>query len=383
MKMANNAKIKSHEYWMAKALKLAEKGRYSTDPNPVVGCIIVKEDELLAQGWHQFPGGSHAEINAINSVSNIPSGCDFYISLEPCSHKGKTPPCVDAVILCQPAQVFIAMQDPNPLVAGKSVDKLKQQNIKVNIGLLREQAETLNPGFYQRMRESRPFVRLKMASSLDGRTALANGESQWITGEAARRDVQFLRARSSAILTSADTVKRDNPRLNVRLDSDDLDQQQAVRQPVRLIVDSQLKLTGKEQIFQHGKNIIFTTIVDKVKQANLKLDNTEVFVLDQTPEGFIDLRQMMSQLASMEINEIHTECGQRLAGALLQQSLVDEIVLYIAPCLLGCDAKGLFNLGSLTKLSDKVTLSVKQLRLLGEDIRITATVKSNHFISNS
>ena len=241
----------NHQRWMAQALQLARKGLYSTHPNPRVGCVVVKESKPVARGWHEFTGGPHAEINAISN-NQVPPGCDFYVTLEPCSHHGKTPPCVDALIKRQPGRVIIAMQDPNPLVAGAGIAKLQAAGIEVVSGVLESEARLLNPGFVSRLEKGRPFVRLKMATSLDGRTALKNGESQWITGESARLDVQRLRARSSAILSSAKTIKDDNPSLNLRLSKSDLDQNTEVRQPVRVIVDAKLQLTGNEKVFQTG-----------------------------------------------------------------------------------------------------------------------------------
>jgi len=362
-----------HEYWMAKALQLARKGLYSTHPNPRVGCVIVSAGEQVAAGFHEFPGGPHAEINALVQLGGNAEGCTVYVTLEPCSHTGKTPPCVDALIKARPQTVVIAMQDPNPLVSGHGVEKLQQAGIEVISDVLKSQAMELNAGFVKRMVEQRPFVRLKMAMSLDGRTALANGLSQWITGEEARSDVQFLRARSSAILSSAKTVLADDASLNVRLDQQQLQQDCAVRQPVRIIIDSQLILTGEEKLFTIDSEIwIFTCSQDEQAIAHFKQYNTRVYQLSADSSGHIDLIELMQKLAELEINDIHTECGSVLAGALLKNNLVDELVVYMAPSLLGDQAKGLFDLGEISIMSDKFQLDIRDVRCVGNDIKITA-----------
>ncbi len=362
--------LANNEYWMSQALQLARKGLYSTAPNPRVGCVIVKDNTLLAEGWHEYAGGPHAEINAINNA-DIELGCDIYITLEPCSHQGKTPPCVDALLKMKPTKVIIAMQDPNPLVAGEGIARLKQAGIAVITGVLEAQARELNCGFVSRFENNRPFIRLKMAGSLDGRTALNNGISQWITGEAARRDVQFLRARSGAILTSAATILADSPSLNVRLSSEELGQQGEVRQPVRVVLDSQLQLSGKEKLFNtDGAVWIYTLITDKDKHRRLVAAGADITVLDDL-DGHVNLHQLFKHLASREINEAHTECGQTLAGTLMREKLVDELVLYLAPQFLGNQARGLFNLGELIDMDAAPKCKIKQLRNVGEDIRIT------------
>ncbi len=361
------------EVWMSRALQQARKGWYSTHPNPRVGCVIMRDGEMLAEGFHEYPGGPHAEINALNALDGDARGATVYVTLEPCSHTGKTPPCADALIAAQPARVVIAMQDPNPLVAGRGIEKLKNQGIEVVCGVMKNQALALNRGFIKRMQYGLPALRVKMGMSLDGRTALANGISQWITGAEARRDVQFLRAQSSAILSSATTVIQDDASLNVRLDAAALQQQVAVRQPLRVIVDTQLRLSGQEKLFeQAGEICIFTTSKDVQKKAALESDQISVRVMPEHIDGRIDLKAMLQQLAQMEINEVHCECGATLAGALLQQQLVDEVVLYIAPDLLGNQARGLFELGEISIMSDKLAMQIEDLRMIGRDIKITA-----------
>lgn len=366
---------------MAKALRLARRGLYSTTPNPRVGCVVVKQGEFLAEGWHVYAGGAHAEINAISQL-DIPPGCDFYITLEPCSHQGRTPPCVDALIKLQPTSVIIAMQDPNPLVAGASIKKLRAANIEVVCGVLEDQARKLNAGFIARFEKQRPFLRLKMASSLDGRTALQNGKSEWVTGAAARRDVQFLRARSCAILTTAATVLADNPSLDVRLSAAELGQDRDVRQPVCVVIDRELRLSGKEKIFSKAGAVwIITQNADKNKHQPLITAGADITVLEgnasKGDQGKLDLLQLMQHLASREINEVHCECGQILAGALLQQGLVDELVIYMAPKLLGSQARGLFEIGELTDMDSSVNLQLKQLSVVGEDLRLHLIPEQN------
>jgi diaminohydroxyphosphoribosylaminopyrimidine deaminase/5-amino-6-(5-phosphoribosylamino)uracil reductase len=372
--MPHNPDQLPHQYWMAKAIQLARHGFYSTAPNPRVGCLVVKQDICVAQGWHEYLGGPHAEINAIRGQT-IEAGSCFYVTLEPCFHQGKTPPCVDALIKLKPSCVVIAMQDPNPLVAGKGIAKLKEAGIEVICGVLETDARQLNVGFISRMEQKRPFISVKMATSLDGRTALANGVSQWISGEPARLDVQRLRARSSAILTTARTVLDDNPSMNVRLSSADLGQTVEVRQPVRIIIDSQLCLTGNETIFSNGGQVwVITTNTNQETHEPLLQAGAEVIVLDREQKNEqVDLSQLMQYLASREINEIHTECGQRLAGALMQLQLVDEIVLYLAPCFLGNQAQGLFDLGEIMQMKDRVNCHINDVRTIGNDIRLTLT----------
>jgi len=360
----------NHEYWMAQALRLARKGMYSTHPNPRVGCVIVKDAKLVSQGWHEFTGGPHAEVNAIGN-NEIPPGSDFYVTLEPCSHQGKTPPCVDALIKLKPGRVVVAMKDPNPLVAGAGIAKLEANGIEVVLGIMESEARLLNPGFISRLEKNRPFVRLKMALSLDGRIAIKSGESQWITGKSARLDVQRLRARSSAILTSAKTIMDDNPSLNLRLSKSDLDQNIEPRQPVRIIVDAKLRLTGKEKIFStKGEIWVYTLNSSPFDIERLVAAGAQVSILDDSGSGNINLTKLMTHLANREVNEVHTECGQTLAGALIQRRLVDEIIVYMAPKILGSRSIGAFDLGQVSRMSESVNCNIEQVRKLDDDIRI-------------
>ena len=364
----------SHHYWMAEALRQARKGLYSTPPNPRVGCVIVAEDKMVASGWHGYTGGPHAEVNAINAAE-IPIGADFYVTLEPCTHHGKTPPCVDALIEARPARVIVAMQDPNPQNNGRGLEMLRDQGIEVITDVLGPEAHELNRGFVKRMEQSLPFVSVKMACSLDGRSALKNGISQWITAKPARRDVQLQRARASAILSSAQTVLDDDPSLNLRLSKQDLKQIFEVRHPVRVIVDSRLRLSGHEKVFStRGEIWIYTLSRDEDKKERLAASGATLIELEADESGHISLPTLMRDLADRGINEVHTECGQRLAGALLSQQLVDQVVLYLAPHLLGSKARGVFDIGELTDMEQRQTCSIRDIRQVGDDLRLTLNV---------
>jgi diaminohydroxyphosphoribosylaminopyrimidine deaminase/5-amino-6-(5-phosphoribosylamino)uracil reductase len=359
---------------MAEALRQARKGFYSTPPNPRVGCVIVADDRMLAAGWHEYTGGPHAEVNAI-AAAEIPHGADFYITLEPCSHHGKTPPCVDALIAAKPARVIVAMQDPNPQVGGQGLEKLRAHGIEVTTDVLAAQARELNRGFIKRMEQGMPFVSIKTASSLDGRTALKNGISKWITAAPARRDVQLQRAQASAILSSAQTVLDDDPSLNVRLSKQDLEQTCEVRQPVRILVDSNLRLSGDEKIFSTAGEIwVYTLSQDAEKQARLVDRGATLIEIQASSAGHICLASMLQDMASRGINQVHTECGQRLAGELINRQLADQIILYLAPHLLGSDARGAFDLGELTAMEQRKTFTIRDTRQIGDDLRLTLSV---------
>lgn len=349
--------------YMARALTLARRGLYHTDPNPRVGCVLVKEGIVVGEGWHQRAGEAHAEVIALESARERARGATAYVTLEPCCHQGRTPPCTDALLKAGIARLVAAMSDPNPQVAGKGFTILQEAGVEVECGLLEAEARALNPGFIQRMTQGRPFVRLKLAMSLDGRTALASGESQWLTGEAARRDVQRLRARSSAILTGIGTVLTDNPSLNVRLP-------EATCQPLRVILDTQLRTPPTAKILQlPGQVLIFTAIADPAMHEPLRATGTEIAILPRAEPG-LDLRAGIVALARRECNEIHVECGSTLAGALLQARMVDELVIYMAPLLLGDKARGLFQLPELKCMSERWELEIVETRAVGRDWRI-------------
>lgn len=363
--------IKNHQYWMAQAIRLAQKGMFTTSPNPRVGCVIVKNNELIGQGYHAYQGQAHAEINALNSLASpdLAKGSCVYVSLEPCAHTGKTPPCVNALIEAQVKQVVIAMQDPNPLVAGKSISLLQEHQIEVTQGILEAEAFVLNAGFIKRMSSGLPFVRLKMAISADGKTALKNGNSAWITGEPARHDVQLLRARACAVLTGINTVLQDDPSLNVRLTAQQLGIER-VRQPIRVVLDSQLRLPLQAKMLDlDGDTWVFTVNSDAEKRQILEQQGVKVF-LQSSDMKQLDLTQVLKTLAEQGINEIHTECGATLAGALLQQQLVDELYIYQAPKLLGHHAQGMVLWDELTQMDQALQLNLQNCSQIGEDLKL-------------
>ncbi|MCK5002367.1 MAG: bifunctional diaminohydroxyphosphoribosylaminopyrimidine deaminase/5-amino-6-(5-phosphoribosylamino)uracil reductase RibD [Gammaproteobacteria bacterium] len=347
---------------MQRAIRLAQKGLYSTDPNPRVGCVLVKDNKIVGEGWHQKAGEPHAEVLALRQAGNEAKAATAYVTLEPCSHTGKTPPCAEALVEADVSRVVVAMQDPNPLVAGQGLKRLQDSGITVESGLMEAQARALNPGFIKRMETGLPYVRVKMAMSLDGRTAMASGESQWITGDAARRDVQLLRARSSAVLTGIGTVLSDDPSMNVRLTAEELDVDE-VRQPLQVVLDSALRFPAKAKIAEvNGDVVIMTTSKNDVANA----------VQVEEKDGHVDLKAALKFLAEKEINEIHVEAGAILSGAFLQQQLVDEIVVYMAPHIMGDEARGLFALPGLSEMKDRISLDIQDVRMLGKDLRITA-----------
>ena len=353
--------------FMARALQLAQRGLYTTDPNPRVGCVIVKDGRIIGEGWHQRAGGPHAEIHALNAAGPQARGATAYVTLEPCCHHGRTPPCTDALIQAGIVRMVVAMSDPNPLVAGQGAAVLTAAGLRVESGLMQTQAEALNPGFISRMRSNRPYVRAKLAVSLDGRTALAHGVSQWITGEAARADVQGLRARSSAILTGIGTVLADDPSLNVR--AFDIG-----RQPLRVVVDGGLRMPATAKMLRlPGATLIVTARDDAADASRLVEAGAEVLLLP-TDSGRVDLAALMQHLALREINELMVEAGAGLCGALLAAQLLDEVVIYYAPHILGSSAQAMFALPGLENMQQRVALQVQDVRAVGDDWRVTARV---------
>jgi len=349
---------------MARALQLAELGLWTTTPNPRVGCILVRDGEIVGEGWHEKAGEPHAEVVALRAAGDKASGATAYVTLEPCSHHGRTPPCAEALIAAGVARVVAAMSDPNPLVAGRGMALLQAAGIETACGLLENEARELNIGFVSRMTRGRPWLRLKAAASLDGKTALNNGVSQWITGPEARRDGHRWRARACAILTGIGTVRDDDPQLNVR----DLD---TPRQPLRVVVDSRLETPLTARLLQGGPVLIAGAVDDAAKSAALRAAGAEVLILPNVA-GKVELKDLLEELGRRGINEVHAEAGFKLNGSLMRESLVDELLLYLAPCLIGHDASGLFNLPELTNLSDKRLLQIRDLRQIGEDIRLIA-----------
>ncbi len=361
--------------FMARAIQLAKKGQYTTHPNPRVGCVIVKDGKIIGEGYHQKTGQPHAEINALRDVKNGDTkGATAYVTLEPCSHTGKTPPCANALLEAQISRVIIAMQDPNPQVAGQGVQRLLDAGITVEVGILEEQTRTLNGGFIKRMEQGLPWVRIKLAMSLDGRTAMASGESQWITGAEARQDVQRLRAKADSILTGSGTILHDNPSLNVRISANELGISGEVQQPLKVILDSQLKTPLDARLLSlENTTLIFTQSHDEKLKDAFHAMGAEVIQIEKgkgQKQG-LPLKQILQQLAKREINEIHVEAGATLCGALLQENLADEIIIYMAPTIMGSDARGLFNLPELDQMKDKIDLKIKDIRAVGGDWRIT------------
>lgn len=354
-----------HEY-MSRAIQLAWHGLYSTDPNPRVGCVIVRDGVIVGEGWHERAGEAHAEVNALQQAGEKAEDATAYITLEPCSHTGKTPPCTDALLEAKVARVVAAMQDPNPRVAGSGIQQLRNAGVQVEVGLLEAEAKQLNPGFIQRMSAGRPFVRNKLAMSLDGRTAMADGESKWITGEAARMDVQRLRARSSAIVTGVGTILADDPSLTVRLDETE-------RQPLRVIIDTNLSTPADARVLNEpGETLIVTCSEDEDVIALLTEKGAEVRQLP-SHAGSVDLHALMELLSELQINEVLLETGATLSGAMLEAELIDEIVIYMAPILMGNEARGLYRLQHIQSMQDKIQLEIRDTRVVGTDLRITAT----------
>lgn len=349
---------------MAHALQLAGHGLYTTSPNPRVGCVLVKNDQIVGASWHEHAGQAHAEVHALQQAGDHVQGATAYVTLEPCSHHGRTPPCADALIAAGIVRVVAAMRDPNPIVAGTGLARLQTAGIAVSHGLMELQAQELNPGFISRMMRQRPWVRTKIAASLDGGTALQNGSSQWITGDAARQDVQHWRARACAILTGIGTVLADDPQLNVRELKTD-------RQPLRIVLDSHLRLRPEARILQ-GEGVLVVCVDDQLPQANaLRAAGAEVLALPGH-NGAIDLPGLLTELAQREINELHVEAGARLNGELLRLQLIDEFVFYLAPVLLGASARGLFDFPALTAMAQRTNLDIIALDRVGQDIRIRA-----------
>jgi len=358
--------------FMAHAIRLAERGAYTTHPNPRVGCVIVKNNKIIGEGWHIEAGKEHAEINALNDVVDSGSdikGATVYVSLEPCSHQGKTGPCSTALVKAGVAKVVVAMLDPNPQVSGQGIQELKDNGIEVEVGVLQTQSEKLNPGYIKRMKTGRPFIRNKMAMSLDGRTALASGESKWITSEDARHDVHKLRARSDCILTGVGTILVDDPSMTVRIDGLD-------KQPLRVIVDTHLSTPLDAKILaQAGKTIILTSREDPADVKRFSKYGIEVIKIAQKGSN-LDLDAVVDYLGTLGINEVLLEAGATLSGAMLQAGLVDEFVIYMAPVLLGNNAKGLFGLSNIETMNQKIALNIIDQRVIGVDWRITATVST-------
>jgi diaminohydroxyphosphoribosylaminopyrimidine deaminase/5-amino-6-(5-phosphoribosylamino)uracil reductase len=355
---------------MARALKLAARGLNTTTPNPRVGCVLV--DPLgvtVGEGWHRRAGDAHAEAIALAMAGGAAKGATAYVTLEPCSHFGRTPPCADALINAGVSRVVAAMHDPNPLVSGRGMERLRASGIQTHVGLLEGEARELNIGFVSRMSRGRPWLRLKAAATLDGKTALSNGTSQWITGEPARRDGHKWRARACAILTGIGTVREDDPRLDVRAVP-------CEREPLRVLVDARLDVSLSAKILAGGHCLIAAAVGDADKVAALAHQGVEVVLLPNN-SGKVDLPALLSELARRGCNEVHAEAGFKLNGSLLREACVDELLLYLAPMLVGDSAQGLFNLPEMLGLGEAVRLNVTDVRSIGKDVRLLARINAS------
>lgn len=362
---------KADDYrFMARAIQLAGRASFHVHPNPRVGCVMVKDGNIVGEGWHVRSGEAHAEINALDQACDPVQGSDCYVTLEPCCHQGKTPPCTSALIEAGIRRVILASPDPNPEVGGQGMAQLQSAGIEVLTGLMQDRAEALNPGFMKRMRKGRPYVRCKMAMSLDGRTALANGNSRWISSKPSRVDVHGMRARSSAILTGINTVLADDPSLTVRhVDSDGY-------QPLRIVMDTSLRMpVDARMLRQPGETIIVTLSTDAGKRKALQ-DAGARIVTGTEENGHIAADKLLDVLASeLSINDVLVETGPTLAGRLLGDNLVDEMILYTAPRLLGDSARGVFTLPVYDRVEDSPQLMIEDITTIGPDVRIRARVQ--------
>jgi diaminohydroxyphosphoribosylaminopyrimidine deaminase/5-amino-6-(5-phosphoribosylamino)uracil reductase len=365
-----NFSAEDHAF-MARAIALTERGRDTATPNPSVGCVIAKGGRILGEGWHERAGEPHAEARALASCGESPEGATAYVSLEPCAHEGRTPPCTRRLVEARISRVVVAVEDPNPLVAGHGAERLREAGIRVDVGLMAAEAEEAHRGFLHRARHGRPWMRIKAAASLDGRIALADGESQWITGEAARRDVHALRARSCAMLTGIGTVLRDDPELTVR-------HVPCSRQPRRVLIDSRLDVAPGAKILKGEPPIVFTVSTDAAKRRALESLGVEVVSapVDAHAAGKTDLAAIARELGARGCNEVTVETGAKLMGSLLAAGVIDELVLYLAPKLLGDSAQGLFALPAIARLDEALRPRIVDVRHVGEDLRITARFSS-------
>lgn len=374
-----------HEAFMRRAIKIANNGLYSAHPNPRVGCVIVKNGAIIGEGWHVKTGQAHAEVNALNDCRESPQGASAYVTLEPCSHYGRTPPCAKALIDAGVKAVFIAAADPNKVVAGQGVKLLKDHGIEVSVGLLAADAEQINPGYLQRMRLQRPYIRVKSAMSLDGRTAMASGESQWVTGAMARQAVQRLRARSSAVVTGINTVLIDDARFTVRQDELGLPANTPYQQPFRIVLDSEGKLPESAAILAEPGKVHILVNRDDSKIANFKDNNKNITIkrlASQDNLSRIDLKAVVQYLYDLQCNEVLIEAGPTLSAAFLQAGLIDEWIVFMAPKLLGSNAKPLVELSHLNRMSQQVMLDIEEIHPIGKDWCIIAypnelSVRSN------
>ena len=350
--------------FMARALQLAERGLYTTTPNPRVGCVIVRDGVVVGEGWHERAGGPHAEIVALQAAGNRARGATVYVTLEPCHHHGRTPPCDEALVAAGVARAVVAMHDPDPRTAGQGMERLKSAGIAVTTGMLENEARDINIGFVSRATRGRPWARMKIAASLDGKTALLNGKSQWITGEEARKDGHHWRARACAVLTGIGTVLDDDPRLTVRAVA-------TMRQPLRVVIDSRLEMPPAARMLEGGGTLIACAAADEAKAAKLRDKGAEIVMMPNA-DGKVELPALLQELGRRGINELHVEAGHKLNGSLINEGCIDELLLYLAPCLIGDRAQGMANLPELTDLAARCALTISDVRMVGADIRIVA-----------
>ena len=350
--------------YMATALSLAKQGMYTAHPNPRVGCVIVRNDQIVGQGWHQITGGPHAEVAALEEAGDNARNATAYVTLEPCAHQGNTGPCCDALVAAGLSRVVIAVEDPFSEVAGQGKSKIEAAGIDVSVGLLESEARSLNSGYFSRIQRERPFVRLKVATSIDGATAMSDGESKWITGDSARQDVQKLRASSGGVMTGIGTVISDNPKLTVR------DASITTRQPIRALLDSQLRASTKAHIFEESAATLVFCVNDERRESyeNSHAKVHKVAATDKRP----DLPMVLKILAEEGINDLLVEAGSVLSGNLIENNLIDELVIYQAPHIMGSNTKPMFLTPQWKSLQDRLSLDIQDIRKIGADYRITA-----------
>lgn len=358
--------MQDDRHFMQRALELAARGLYGTAPNPRVGCVLVRDGVIVGEGFHERAGEPHAEVHALRAAGEQARGATAYVTLEPCSHHGRTPPCVDALIAAGVRRVVVALTDPNPRVAGTGLERLRAAGIAVTTGMLEDEARALNIGFVSRMTRGRPWVRLKVAASLDGKTALADGSSQWITSAEARQDGHAFRARACAVLTGIGTVRDDDPQLNVRgIDTP--------RQPLKVLVDSRLEVSPEARLFESGRVLIAAAQPNAQRAAALEARGAELLLLPNAA-GKVELADLLQELGRRELNEVHVEAGFKLNGSLLAAGLVDELLVYLAPSLIGASPNGMFNLPALESLAQQRRLEFQNVSRIGPDIRLIARV---------
>ncbi|KMT65191.1 bifunctional diaminohydroxyphosphoribosylaminopyrimidine deaminase/5-amino-6-(5-phosphoribosylamino)uracil reductase RibD [Catenovulum maritimum] len=359
-------------FYMTLAIREAEKGRYTTSPNPNVGCVIVKDNQVIGKGFHIQAGGPHAEVHALVAAGENAQGATAYVTLEPCSHTGKTPPCAEALIKAQVAKVVVGMTDPNPQVSGRGIEKLRNAGIQVHQDCLTQECEKLNAGFIKRMVNKLPYVQLKLGSSLDGRTAMSSGESQWITSAKARQDVQDYRAQACAVITGVGTVMADNPSLNVRQAEFKPNHYpcEKLRQPVKVVIDNQHQITPEYKLINQAETVYLVSNKHRNDAENINWPvNVKFLTLSQAGEH-VCLTELLTQLALLEINQVWVEAGAKLAGAFIAQGLVDELIIYQAPKLLGENTKGLIEVTDLTKLNQAIEWRYQEVRQVGDDLKL-------------